>query len=78
MSSRYPLKFKMRFSAVAAALVPVGVAFAQTTHVIQVGGNGSLTYSPSEYVFVFKAFVPLHDLVLIPTRSGFRVLRTAM
>lgn len=35
----------MRFSTVAAALLPVGVAFAQTTHVVKVGG-GSLTYDP--------------------------------
>ncbi|RPD66640.1 hypothetical protein L226DRAFT_567040 [Lentinus tigrinus ALCF2SS1-7] len=38
----------MRFSAVAAALLPVGVAFAQTTHVVQVGGNASLTYTPNQ------------------------------
>ncbi|KAI0723752.1 hypothetical protein C8T65DRAFT_599327 [Cerioporus squamosus] len=38
----------MRFSAVAAALLPVGVALAQTTHVVKVGGNGSLTYTPNQ------------------------------
>ncbi len=40
----------MRFSAVAAALLPVGVAFAQTTHVVKVGGSGALTYTPNQYV----------------------------
>lgn len=39
----------MRFSTVAAALLPVGVALAQTTHVVKVGG-GSLTYDPPSYV----------------------------
>ncbi|RDX46854.1 hypothetical protein OH76DRAFT_805649 [Lentinus brumalis] len=38
----------MRFSAVAAALLPVGVAFAQTTHVVKVGGSGALTYTPNQ------------------------------
>ncbi|KAI1791640.1 hypothetical protein LXA43DRAFT_1094261 [Ganoderma leucocontextum] len=37
----------MRFSAVAAALLSVGVAVAQTTHVVTVGGNASLTYTPN-------------------------------
>ncbi|KAM5538049.1 hypothetical protein V8D89_008246 [Ganoderma adspersum] len=37
----------MRFSAVAAALLSAGAAVAQTTHVVQVGGNGSLAYTPS-------------------------------
>ncbi|KAI0807893.1 hypothetical protein C8Q74DRAFT_1229963 [Fomes fomentarius] len=36
----------MRFSTVAAALLPVGVAFAQTTHVVKVGGGGNLAYDP--------------------------------
>jgi hypothetical protein len=37
----------MRFSAVVAALLPVGFSLAQTTHVIKVGG-GSLTYQPNQ------------------------------
>ncbi|KAI0820188.1 Cupredoxin [Trametes gibbosa] len=37
----------MRFSTLAAALLPVGLALAQTTHTIKVGGNGTLTYDPS-------------------------------
>lgn len=37
----------MRFSAAAAALLSVGAAVAQTTHVVKVGGNGSLTYTPN-------------------------------
>ncbi|KAI0371684.1 hypothetical protein BV20DRAFT_156252 [Pilatotrama ljubarskyi] len=37
----------MRFSAIAAALLPVGVALAQTTHTVKVGENGTLTYSPN-------------------------------
>lgn len=40
----------MRFSAAAAALLSVGAAVAQTTHVVKVGGNGSLTYTPNSYV----------------------------
>ncbi|EJF66269.1 hypothetical protein DICSQDRAFT_159248 [Dichomitus squalens LYAD-421 SS1] len=38
----------MRFFTVAAALLPVGVALAQTTHVVKVGGNASLTYTPNQ------------------------------
>jgi len=38
----------MRFSAVAASLLSVGVALAQTVHVVKVGGNGSLTYNPNQ------------------------------
>ncbi|PIL24426.1 hypothetical protein GSI_14180 [Ganoderma sinense ZZ0214-1] len=37
----------MRFSAAAAVLLSVGAAVAQTTHVVQVGGNSSLSYTPS-------------------------------
>ncbi|KAI8982840.1 Cupredoxin [Trametes punicea] len=36
----------MRFSALAAALLPVGIALAQTDHIVQVGANGTLTYNP--------------------------------
>ncbi|KAI0797555.1 Cupredoxin [Abortiporus biennis] len=38
----------MRFSTVFALLPLIGAAFAQTNHVVQVGPNGTLTYSPSE------------------------------
>ncbi|KAH9928535.1 uncharacterized protein BXZ73DRAFT_90588 [Epithele typhae] len=38
----------MRFSTVAAALLPVGLAMAQTTHTVQVGGAGKLVYTPNE------------------------------
>lgn len=38
----------MRFSTVFAALVSVGVASAQTTHTIIVGGNSSLTFNPTK------------------------------
>ncbi|KAL1944445.1 hypothetical protein VTO73DRAFT_2875 [Trametes versicolor] len=37
----------MRFSAVVAALLPVGFALAQTTHTVKVGENGGLTYDPT-------------------------------
>ncbi|KAI0780444.1 Cupredoxin [Trametes elegans] len=37
----------MRFSTIVAALLPVGAAFAQTTHTVKVGANGGLTYEPS-------------------------------
>ncbi|KAI0362650.1 hypothetical protein OH77DRAFT_1416917 [Trametes cingulata] len=37
----------MRFSAVAAALLPVGVALAQTTHTVKVGENGTFTFNPN-------------------------------
>lgn len=40
--------FEMRFSTVFAALVSVGVASAQTTHTIIVGGNSSLTFNPTK------------------------------
>ena len=42
----------MRFSTVAAALLPVGVALAQTTHVVKVGGNKALKFDPEECVFI--------------------------
>nr|VWP00660.1 Non-specific serine/threonine protein kinase (EC [Ganoderma boninense] len=37
----------MRFSAAAAALLSVGAAVAQTTHVVSVGGGGNLSYTPN-------------------------------
>ena len=37
----------MRFSTVAAALLPVGAAYA-ATHVVQVGGSGNLVYTPNQ------------------------------
>ncbi|KAI0072271.1 hypothetical protein K474DRAFT_1629274 [Panus rudis PR-1116 ss-1] len=37
----------MRFSTIVAALLPVGLAFAQTSHTVLVGQNGTLTFSPS-------------------------------
>ena len=42
----------MRFSAVSAALISIGVASAQTTYTIIVGGNNSLTYKPTKSVLV--------------------------
>ncbi|CDO76443.1 hypothetical protein BN946_scf184781.g20 [Trametes cinnabarina] len=36
----------MRFSTIAAALLPVGAAFAQQTFTVKVGENGTLTYDP--------------------------------
>ncbi|KAH8106878.1 Cupredoxin [Cristinia sonorae] len=38
----------MRFTSILAALPFIGAALAQTNHVVLVGANGTLTYSPSE------------------------------
>lgn len=38
----------MRFTSILAALPLIGAAFAQTNHVVLVGSNGTLTYSPTE------------------------------
>ncbi|TCD63551.1 hypothetical protein EIP91_005297 [Steccherinum ochraceum] len=38
----------MRFTSILAALPLIGAAFAQQNHVVLVGANGTLSYSPSE------------------------------
>ena len=59
----------MRFSTVAAALLPVGAAYA-ATHVVQVGGSGNLVYTPNQCVplppFCYRA--PNPDIFFLPVR----------
>jgi len=38
----------MRFSTILAVILPFGAALAQTNHVVQVGANGTLTFTPNQ------------------------------
>ncbi|OBZ75762.1 hypothetical protein A0H81_04080 [Grifola frondosa] len=41
-------RFKMRFSTIVAALLPVGFALAQNVTIVKVGANGTLAYDPPQ------------------------------
>lgn len=38
----------MRFSTIFAIVLPIVAVFAQTNHVVQVGANGTLTFTPNQ------------------------------